>query len=79
MSIESKILAFAQKMGVVANSYEKVATTASCSFYSLAFLDKDGFPIPTGLPIVVKAEGTKLTLISGKEALSLLDSFGIEE
>ena len=66
-------------MGVVANSYEKVATIASCSFYSLAFLDKDGFPIPIGLPFVVKVEGEDFTLISGNEALNLLDSLGIEE
>lgn len=79
MSIETKIFDFAQKMGVVANSCELIATTALSRFYILNFVDKEGLPIPTGLPHVVKVEGEDFTLISGDEALNLLDSFGLEE
>ncbi len=79
MSIETKIFDFAQKMGVAANSCELVATTASFCFYALSFVDNEGLPIPIGLPFVVKVEGEDFTLISGDEALNLLDSLGIEE
>lgn len=79
MSIENKIFDFAQKMGVAANSCELVATTASFCFYALSFVDKEGLPIPTGLPYIVKVEGEDFTLIGGDEALNLLDSLGIEE
>lgn len=79
MSIETKIFDFAQKMGVAANSCELLATTASCCFYALSFVDKEGLPIPTGLPYIVKVEGEDFTLISGDEALNLLDSLDREE
>ncbi len=79
MNIETKILNFSKKMGVAANSCKLIATTAVSRFYTLGFGDEDGLPIPTGLPLIVKVEGENLTLISGDEALNLLDSLGIEE
>lgn len=79
MNIETKIFDFAQKMGVAANSCELVATTALCCFYALSFIDNEGFPIPIGMPFLVKVEGEEFTLISGDEALNFLDSPGIEE
>lgn len=79
MSKEAKILAYALTQGVAANRAEKVATMAAGDFYALSNLDADGFPLPTGLPLLVKAKGENYTLISGDEALALLNSFGLEE
>lgn len=78
MSKEAKILAYALTQGVAANRAEKVATMAADDFYALSNLDADGSPLPTGLPLFVKAK-ENYTLISGDEALALLNSFGLEE
>lgn len=79
MNIKTKILNFSEQMGVAANSCKLIATTAGSRFYTLCFGDEDGFPIPTGLPLIVKVEGESLTLISGDKALNLLGSLSIEE
>ncbi len=79
MKKEAEILAYAQSMGTAANHAELVAQTAAGYFYALSFLDEAGFPMPTGLPQLVKAKGENYTLITGDEALALLGSFGLEE
>lgn len=79
MTEEAKILAYALSKGAAANHAEKVATTAAGGFYALSNLDADGFAEPIGLPMLVKATGDNYTLITGDEALELIDSFGLEE
>ena len=77
--MKKRILDFAYKMGVAANSCMKIKTTASCSYYSLSFIGEDEFPIPTGLPSIIKVEGETLSLINEYEALELLNSFSDTE
>ncbi len=79
MTNETRILDYARSKGTAANHAELVAQTAAGDFYALSFLDEAGFPIPTGLPLLVKAKEENYTLITGDEALALLGSFGLEE
>lgn len=79
MDKSAKILAFALSKDAAANHAEKVASTATGDFYALSNLDADGFPEPIGLPVLVKATGENYTLITGDEAVTLLNSFGLEE
>ncbi len=79
MDNESRILAYARSKGAAANHAELVSQTVAGDFYALSYLDEAGFPMPTGLPQLVKAKGDNYTLITGDEALALLNSFGLEE
>lgn len=73
--LENKILDFAYNEGVCANQVEEISSTKDGTvYYSLCYTDKDGFPIPTGLPKIVILKDNKLKLVFGIEALDLLDS-----
>lgn len=79
MDNEAKILDYAHKQGAAANHAEKIAETPDGVYYGLSTVDADGFPLPTGLPLIVQEQQGKLTLIEGEKALTLLDSLSLEE
>lgn len=79
MSKETKILDYARTQGATANYVEKIAETPDGVYYGLSTVDADGFPLPTGLPMIVREQQGKLTLIEGESALTLLDSLSLEE
>ena len=72
--LENKILDFAYNEGVCANQVEEISSTKDGTvYYSLSYIDEDGFPIPTGLPKIVILKDNTLKLVFGIEALDLLD------
>lgn len=79
MDKQAKILEYARSKGEIANQAEKIGTTANGDVYGLSLLDAEGLPMPVGLPRLVISKGEKYTLITGDEALKLLESFDLEE
>ncbi|MDE6346376.1 MAG: hypothetical protein K2L55_06895 [Muribaculaceae bacterium] len=75
----AKILDYAQKMGEAANHAEKIGANTDGVVYALSLLDDHGFALPTGLPRLIIAKGENYNLITGDDALTLLDSFDLEE
>jgi hypothetical protein len=74
MNEQAKILDYAKTMGVPANRAKKVATTAVGDVYALAYVGKDGLPVPMGLPCFVIKHGEKFKLVGGPDGLKLLES-----
>lgn len=79
MNTLSKILNYALQQGETVNHVEKVGVISSEDVYALSLNDADGFPMPIGLPRLVVAKGDSFRLISGEEALHLLNSLDIKE
>lgn len=44
-------------------------------FIEKGVTDEDGFPVPTGLPVLILLKDGKTEVISGLKALELLDRF----
>lgn len=79
MDKSAKILEYARKIGETANHAEKIGTTAGGDVYGLSLLDAEGMPMPIGLPRLIIAKGENYTLITGAEALELLESLSLDE
>ena len=73
MDITNTILDFAYQNGVGANEVEKIASTKDGDVFELSLVDANGFPLPVGFPNVVILKEDKLTLVSGSEALDLIE------
>lgn len=73
MDITNTILDFAYQNGVGANEVEKIASTKDGDVFALSLVDANGFPLPVGLPNIVILKEDKLTLVSGSEALGLIE------
>ena len=73
MDITNTILDFAYQNGVGANEVEKIASTKDGDVFALSHVDANGFPLPVGLPNIVILKEDKLTLVSGSEALDLIE------
>ena len=73
MDITNTILDFAYQNGVGANEVEKIASTKDGDVFELFLVDANGFPLPVGLPNIVILKEDKLTLVSGSEALDLIE------
>ena len=73
MDITNTILDFAYQNGVGANEVENIASTKDGDVFALSLVDVNGFPLPVGLPNIVILKEDKLTLVSGSEALDLIE------
>lgn len=79
MGKEAKILEFARSQGIAANHVEMLAETPDGTYYGISTVDADGFPLPTGLPLIVQEQEGKMQMIYGDAAFSLLESLDLEE
>lgn len=43
--------------------------------YSVGIVDKDGFPLPTGLPTSILLKNGKMEIVAGNEGLKLAVAF----
>lgn len=57
------------------NSIEFIGILEDKEVYGMGVVDKDGFPVPTGLPNLLLWDGKEQTIIHGYESFDILDHF----
>lgn len=60
-------------MVLVLTKLKKIASTKDGDVFALSLVDANGFPLPVGLSNIVILKEDKQTLISGSEALDLIE------
>jgi hypothetical protein len=79
MSIEERILDLAWKAGRVANKCEKIGTIDNADYYDM-YYEKNGKVLPmSGVVFLAKVKKEDITLVSGEEAISILNLLSREE
>ena len=53
------------------NSIEFAGRLDGSDYYSVGVVDKNGLPVPTGLPTFIQDKGRILSIISGMDGLDL--------
>lgn len=76
-TIPSVVHRYQEKYGC--NYCEYVANIENEDVYSISLVDNDGFALPTGLPIFILVKGDKGRVVSGEQALNLLDTLFVDE
>jgi len=57
------------------NSIDYAGRLDGSDYYAVGIVDKNGFPLPTGMPTFIKAADGKLSIISGLDGLDLCSRF----
>ena len=68
--IPRKVKLFSNKNGY--NSIKFLGSIDNAFVYGLGVIDKDGTPIPTGLPNLILLQENEIKIVSGEESLKLL-------
>ncbi|MEE1252673.1 MAG: hypothetical protein UHK52_06225 [Bacteroidales bacterium] len=79
MSIEERILDLAWKTGKVANRCQKIGSVDNTDYYDI-YYEKNGKVLPmSNVVFLAKVKKEDITLVSGEEAISILDLLSREE
>lgn len=71
-TIPEKVLSIAESNGM--NSVDPIGVISGVEYYGVGLVDKSGFPLPIGLPTIVRGNAeTGYELVCGEEGLSLLE------
>ena len=71
-AIPKEVWSIAENNGM--NSVDKIVFLDGIEYYGVGFVDKSGFPLPIGLPTIIRGNAeTGYELICGEEGLSLLE------
>lgn len=57
------------------NNVEYVGFYKDTKVFGIGQVDKDGFPMPTGLPTLILWDGETAKIVGGEECLLILSSF----
>ena len=71
-NIPEQVKLAAMRLG---NSILFVGELDGWEIYSVGTVDKNGMPVPTGLPTLILWDGTKIKKVNGFNALDLLGRF----
>lgn len=73
MSIEERILDLAWRAGIAANKCQKIGTIDNTDYYDI-YYEKNGKVLPmSNVVFLAKVKKEDITLVSGEEAISILD------
>lgn len=72
-NIPKKVSEAADRMGC--NSIEYVGVYKDAKVFGIGQVDKDGFPMPTGLPTLILWDGETAKIVGGEDSLLILTSF----
>lgn len=79
MSIEERVLKLAWKTGKVANRCQKIGSVDNTDYYDI-YYEKNGKVLPmSNVVFLAKVKKEDITLVSGEEAISILDLLSREE
>lgn len=70
MDIPKAITEYAKKRGC--NSVDYIGKRSGKDAYVMGFIDENGKPVPSGLPVIYLYDGKTIEVVSGVEGLELL-------
>ena len=68
--IPKMVLEYAEKRGC--NSVDYIGKRRGKDAYVMGFIDENGKPVPSGLPVIYLYDGKTIEVVSGEEGLELL-------